>query len=205
MIHLITGCFTCRIRQVFCVFIMGIVTSVFAAPKISYSIEKSGSEYTVRITGSSLGTIKSGLITCEYKAQVDIDNASAFSPLASVAIGASIDRANHKVKITLAAMGSVTIDNSELLCIEFKITGLDENSLFGILSAEFKDTQGNVRNAEIAPVKISRGYQIGDGKQKTSVGRSFLLNGRSVPQSRVQQLRNEMKHGDISFRIITRK
>lgn len=205
MIQLLMDCLTCRIRQVFFVFIMVTVGSVFAAPKISYSVEKTGSEYKVRITGSSLGTIKSGLITCGYKAQVDIDNASVYSPLTSIAIGASINRANNQVKITLSAMGKVTIDNSELLCIEFKITGLEENSVFGVLSAEFTDPQGTVRNAEIAPVYTLPGRQMANGIRKISVDRSFLLNGRSISQSRVQKLRNEIKHGDVSLRIIKRK
>jgi hypothetical protein len=184
---------------------MLIAAGVFSAPKIGFSIEKSGTEYKVHITGSSLGTIKSGEITCEYKSQVDIDNAFAYSPLSSIAIGASIDRANHRVKITLSATGELIVENAEILLMEFKISGLDEQSLFGVLSAAFKDPQGNVRNAEIAPVRTLPWHKVAIEKTGQPVEKCYLLNGRAIPQKKIKQLRYEMMHGDVSHRIVMRR
>jgi hypothetical protein len=196
--------FPCRLRWGFFAFIIIIAVGAYSAPKIGFSIVKDGSRYKVHITGSSIGAIKSGEITCEYSTAVDIDNTLVHSPLSSVAISGSIDRTKHRVKIGLTTAGNVTIENAEIVSIDFTLSGQPEQSLFGVTSAVFTDPQGNVHNAEILPVKIISQQMVASGIQNHQVEKCFLLNGRAISQQRVIALRHEMLHGDVSLRIIKR-
>jgi hypothetical protein len=183
---------------------MLIAVGAYSAPKIGFSIVKDGSKYKVHITGSSVGAITSGEINCEYSPIVDIDNALVHSPLSSIALGGSIDRTKRRVKLALTTTGNVKIENSEIVSIDFTLTGPADQALFGVISAVFTDPQGNVHNAEILPVSISTRKMYVSGVINHQVEKSILLNGRVVPQQRVQLLRYEMTHGDVSLRVITR-
>lgn len=202
-----TVVFPCRVRQGFFAFMALFAVCITAAPKIDYSIVKNGPNCRVRISGSDIGVIKSGEIVCEYAAQLDIDDALVFSPLSSTVVGASVDRVNHRVKMIITTTGNVTIDNTELMVIEFKLSGSETGPLCRLTSAVFTDSQGAVKNAHIIPLSVISGngashftYSKGDPVLKL-----YLLNGKAVPNEMTELLRKEMIRGDIFLRIITKR
>lgn len=202
-----TVVFPCRVRQGFFAFMAFFAVCTTAAPQVDYSIVKTGSNCKVRVSGINIGVIKSGEIVCEYAAQLDIDDALVYSPLSSTVVGASVDRVNHRVKIFINTTGKVTIDNAEMIVVDFKLSGSETEPLFRLTTAVFTDSQGTVKNAQILPVGVRSGngvnystYNKGNQTQK-----SFLLNGKTVPQEMVERFQKEMIRGDVFLRIVRKR
>jgi hypothetical protein len=200
-----TVVFPCRVRQGFFAFIVLFAVCITAAPQVNYSIIKSSSSCRVRISGSDIGTIKNGEIVCEYAA-LDIDEALVYSPLSSMVVGASVDRLNHRVKIVITTTGKVTIDNTEIIVIEFKLSGSDAEPLCKLTSAVFTDSQGAVKNALIIPLSILFGHGAAHStySKGDTVLKLYLLNGKAVPKEIAQRFQKEKIRGDIFLRIVTK-
>jgi hypothetical protein len=202
-----TDVFPCRVRQGFFALMAFFAVSTFATPQVGYTIIKSGSSCNVRISGCNIGAIKSGEIVCEYATQLDINDALVYSPLSSITVGASVDRINHRVKLVINTTGKITIDNTEMIIIELKLSGSEAMPVFGLTSALFTDTQGVVKSAQILPVGVIVENRIqhsiySRGNQDL---KSYLLNGKAVKQEIAERFRNEMIRGDVFLRIVTPK
>jgi hypothetical protein len=201
-----TVVFPCRVRQGFFAFMAFFAVYSSAAPQVGYSVVKSGSSCKVRISGSSIGAIKSGEIVCEYAMQLDIDNALVYSPLSSIAVGASVDRVNHKVKIILNTTGKMTIDNAEMIVVDLKLSGSETTPVFGLTSAQFTDPQGSVKSAQILPVGVLIENRVHSNYYKRDQElKYYLLNGKAVPQKLTEQFRNAMNRRDVFLRIVPRR
>ncbi|HEX2956106.1 MAG TPA: hypothetical protein VHO70_04720 [Chitinispirillaceae bacterium] len=202
-----TFVFPCRVWQGFFAFMAFVVVVTTAAPQVGYSIVKNGSSCRIKISGSSIGTIKSGEIICEYSTQLDIDEALVYSPLSAIVVGASVDRVNHRVKLVLNTTGKVSIDNTEMIVVDLKLNGLEKEPLFGLASAVFTDPQGTVKNAQILPVNVNLCKDITHSvySKGNQVLKSYLLNGRSVPLENVEQLQKKMMRGNISLRLVSKR
>lgn len=202
-----TVVFPCRVRQGFFAFMAFFAICTYAAPQVGYSVVKSGSNCKVRISGSNIGAIKSGEIVCEYAPQLDIDNALVYSPLSSIVVGASVDRINHRVKLIINTTGKVSIDNTEMIVIDLKLSGSEAVPVFGLTSALFTDSQGLVKSAQILPVGVifENRVQHTIYSKGNQVLKSYLLNGRIVPQEIADRFRKEMIRGDVFLRIVTKR
>lgn len=199
--------FPCRVRRGFFAFIAIFAVGVIAAPQVDYSIVKSGLTCKVRVSGSSIGFIKSGELVCEYTAQLDIDDALVYSPLSSIVVEASVDRVNHRVKIVINTTGKVAIDKVEVIVIELKLSGSETEPLFRLTNAVFTDSQGLVRNAQILPVGIISGSGMKSPAQNAGrqVSKLFLLNGKTVPVETAERFRKEFVCGDVFLRIVKQR
>jgi hypothetical protein len=202
-----TVVFPCRVRQGFFAFIAFFAVYTAAAPQVGFTLVKSGSNCKVRISGSSIGAIKSGEIVCDYATQLDIDNALVYSPLNSIVVGASVDRVNHKVKLIINTTGKVSIENSEIIVIDLKLSGSEADPLCRPVSAVFTDSQGLVKNAQILPVGIIKGNRTARfaNNKEMQISKSYLLNGKTVPKVMEERFRNEMIRGDVFLRIVRKR
>jgi len=202
-----TVVFPCRVRQGFFAFIAFFVVYATAAPQVGYSIVKNGSSCRVRITGSTIGTIKSGEIVCEYAVKLDINEALVYSPLSSIIVGASVDRANHRVKLVITTTGKVSIESGEIIVIDLKLSGSETEPLCKPVSAAFTDSQGLVKNAQILPVGIIKRDQAAHtvNDKGVLIQKSYLLNGKTVPENMADRFRKEMIQRDIFLRIVRKR
>ena len=193
-----------RVRRGFFALIMLIITIASSAPNVEFSLTRNGSICRVKIYGKSIGTIKSGEIVCQYTPLLDIDEALVYSPLASLIVGASIDRINYRVRLALNTTANLSIENCELVVIDLKLSGSEKEPFFTVSGASFTDPQGKKTDVEIIPVGIKPKHPVVKAKRESKTETYFLLNGAVIGKSRADMLHTPNGHRDIYLRVVKR-
>lgn len=154
--------------------------NISAVPKIGLTIFNNGNARQINIYVLSLGTFKSGVIECAYSPLADLDHSYLGSPVSSLSLGASINKADNKILIFLDATSSLTIDSATIVTMEIPLSDMENSQALTLISATFTTPNGDSCFADIIPpVKIKQTKP----KNRTSMNftsQFFLLDGRCI-------------------------
>jgi hypothetical protein len=195
----------CHIWQgVFLILIMSSVTSLFAKPTVGLLVGINDNNGNIRVVGTSLEEFKSGTIEFEYDSSIDIDDVLLGSPISAIALGASIDRSNHRLRITISATKPVVIDSASIISFEVLVSSVAPFYALTILNASFTNQSGVAQTADIRPT-LSVGitwHTFKNKKEFSKPDQFFQLNGRMLSQKTIQNYNRLVSKYTISQRII---
>lgn len=175
----------CHIRRgVLLILIVSSVTNIFGKPAVGLFFGTSGSNTHITVVGTSVGGFKNGIIECEYDPSIDIDDALLGSPISAIALGASIDRPSHRLRITISATKQIVIDSASVITLEIPSSSVAPLSVLKILSASFTNQSGVTQTADIrSSLKVGIAYHpFRNKKEITKPDQFFQFNGRAISQ-----------------------
>lgn len=172
-------------QGVFLILLFSSVTTVFSKPAVGLLFGNNGHNDIITFVGIAVEGFKSGIIECEYDASIDIDQALLGSAISAIALGASIDRSNHRLRITISATRQLAIDSVSIITLEIPLSGTPPLSVLKILSASFTNQNGATQTADIRPsLKVGISYHpFRNRKEYTKPDQFFQFNGRTISQN----------------------
>lgn len=154
--------------------------NISATPKIGLTISNNANGRQVNIYVLSLGPLKSGVIECEYAPLIDLDHTYLGSPVSSLSLGASINKADNKILIFLDATSSLTIDSATVVTMEIPFSDIESWKVLTLLSASFTTPNGDSCFADIIPPVKTKLVKPKNKTCKNLSSQHFLLDGRCI-------------------------
>ncbi len=195
----------CHIWRGFLVIILYLTMQVAAEPGVGLTMVKEGNNCIITIYGVSIGSLSEGKIVCRYSTAVKIEEALIGSPVSSFSVGASIDKENRQLFVFISVTGQVNIDSTSIGILQFPLSGVQDNSTFQLLSAEFTNTQGEKSNAKILTGTSVLNRHVQFRKKAEGQQEYYLLNGRCMQYHMVSRFEKKAIRDGVPYRIYKRK
>src|SRR5512133_346155 len=183
-------------------FLFFFLTTVVAAPAIRYSMSESAGFINMSIMAYSLEPFKSSSVKIKYSSGIDIENASVATSVTSLSVGASIDKKNNILDITIFQTKRISIDSMVLISLKFpSVTSIVASDL-SIIETLFTDYGGSTFNVPVSHgVKVMNFYS-GPKHSFAAPGGYYLLSGRKVTGVLALKRKLPMQRYDMNLRIM---
>ncbi len=183
-------------------FLFFCLTTVDGAPAINYSMSESAGFITMSVMAYSLEPFKTSSVKIKYSSGVDIENTSVGTSVSSLSVGASIDKQNNILDITIFQTKKISIDSVVLLSIKFPSAASFTASDLSIIEAQCTDYSGSAFNVPVSQgVKIIHFYSEPKHSFAPPVG-YYLLSGRKVTGVLALKRVLPLHRYDMNLRIV---
>lgn len=184
----------------FIIAIILLTTQLCAKPSVSYLVVKNGTVSSIVICAKSLGSIVGGNIQCEYDPGDSIDGALISSPTAGFVLGASLNRTQHLLQITITTIRTITVDSAKIAVLE--IPSIKSTSSFTVKSASFIDKNGVTQNADISKASTVAPFALAKKKSRAETNHYYMLNGTLMSQRMMDKYNRKANSGFIPQRVL---
>jgi hypothetical protein len=183
-------------------FLFFLITAIDGAPALKYSLSESAGCITMSVMAYSLEPFKTSTLKIKYSSGVDIENASVGTSVSSLSIGASLDKENTVLDITIFQTKKISIDSMILISLKFPSAASFVASDFAIIEAQCADYSGSAFN-----VPVSQGVKVLNfcSRPKHSFaaqGGYYLLSGRKVTCVLALKRELPMHRYDMNLRVV---
>jgi hypothetical protein len=183
-------------------FLFYILTAANGAPVIMYTVSESAGYINMSIMAFSLEPFKKSTLKIKYASGTDIANASVATSVASLSVGASIDKFNSILDITIFQTKKTGIDNVVLISLKVPSVTLVASPDLTVLEAQFTDYNGGMFNVPVSgDVKVRHLYSIPEQSHTVRYG-YYLLSGKKVAGTFAFKRELPRQRCDMNMRII---
>lgn len=161
-------------------FLFFLITAIDGAPALRYSLSESAGSITMSVMAYSLEPFKTGSIKIKYPSGVAIEDASIASSVASLSVGASIDKGNNVLDITIFQTKKISIDNKVLISLKFPSEPSVTPADLAIIEAQFTDYRDSTFSVPVSNNVSVRNFYFSKKLSHAAPCGYYLLSGRKI-------------------------